>query len=66
MCQHQPLCPAADAPDHDAARVVADHFEQGWCLLCNGVVRFDDLGELTPDGHVVPPVAAYPLLAAVA
>ncbi len=54
MCQHQPLCPSAYAPDHDAARLVAFHPEQGWGLLCNGVVVFDDTGELLPDGRSVP------------
>lgn len=51
MCQHQPVCPNAASADHDAARVVADHSEQGWWLLCNGVVCFEDTGELSPDGH---------------
>src|SRR5690348_14908976 len=46
MCQHYPQCPAATAGDHTAARVVAAHPEQGWYLLCNGVVIFDDTGEL--------------------
>ncbi len=27
-----------------AARVVASHPEQGWGLLCNGVVAFEDTG----------------------
>ena len=54
MCEHRPQCPSAGAPDHDAARVVAAHPEQGWSLLCNGVVLFDDLGELLPDGRVLP------------
>jgi hypothetical protein len=53
MCQHQVACPGVDAPDRDAARVVAAHPEQGWSLLCNGVVLFDDLGELLPDGRAV-------------
>jgi hypothetical protein len=57
MCTHQPQCPAADAPDHDAARVVAEHPEQGWELLCNGVVIFDDDGELLPDGRAIAPHA---------
>jgi hypothetical protein len=48
MCQHQPPCPPAGAPDHQAARVVAPHPEQGWSLLCNGVVAFDDTGVGTP------------------
>jgi Family of unknown function (DUF5999) len=55
MCLHRPACPAADRPDRDAARVVAAHPEQGWSLLCNGVVVFDDLGELLPDGRAVTP-----------
>jgi hypothetical protein len=32
---------------------VSRHPEQGWTLLCNGVVLFDDDGELLPDGQVV-------------
>ncbi|HWC36623.1 MAG TPA: DUF5999 family protein [Mycobacteriales bacterium] len=54
-CQHQPRCPSAEAADRDAARVVASHPEQGWSLLCNGVVSFDDSGDLLPDGNAVPP-----------
>jgi len=52
-CHHFPLCPAATAPDRHAARTVATHPEQGWSLLCNGVVLFDDNGELLPDGCAV-------------
>ncbi|MFC9586548.1 DUF5999 family protein [Streptomyces yangpuensis] len=55
MCSHQPPCPAADSADHDAARIVASHHEQGWSLLCNGVVIFDDTGELLPDSRAVEP-----------
>jgi hypothetical protein len=47
-CQHQPTCPDALAPDRATARAVANHPEQGWSLLCNGVVLFDDGGELVP------------------
>ncbi|HWL35212.1 MAG TPA: DUF5999 family protein [Frankiaceae bacterium] len=50
MCPHNPKCPPCDASDHDAARVVASHPEQGWSLLCNGVVVFEDYGEILPDG----------------
>jgi hypothetical protein len=64
MCQHRPPCPTADAADHSAARVVASHHEQGWYLLCNGVVVFDDTGELAPDGHMTEPRRARPLIAA--
>jgi Family of unknown function (DUF5999) len=55
MCPHLPPCPAADGPDRGAARIVAAHPEQGWSLLCNGVIVFDDLGAILPDGRVVPP-----------
>ena len=55
MCRHQPACPAAEAPDRDAAHVVVAHPEQGWSLLCNGVVLFDDTGAMLPDGRVFAP-----------
>ena len=55
MCPHRPPCPPADRPDRDAAHTVAFHPEQGWSLLCNGVIVFDDTGEILPDGRVVPP-----------
>jgi hypothetical protein len=34
---------------------VAARPEQGWSLLCDGTVVFDDTGELLPDGRVVQP-----------
>jgi hypothetical protein len=55
MCPHEPSCPQADAADREAARTVAAHPEQGWSLLCNGVVLFDDTGELLPNGGVIAP-----------
>lgn len=55
MCQHQPPCPSADSADRESARLVAHHPEQGWSLLCNGVVLFEDTGELLPDGRVIAP-----------
>jgi hypothetical protein len=54
-CRHEPACPDATALDREAAHTVAAHPEQGWSLLCNGVVLFDDTGELLPDGRVVAP-----------
>jgi Family of unknown function (DUF5999) len=54
-CSHRPPCPPADRPDRDAAHTIAFHPEQGWSLLCNGVILFDDTGELLPDGCVVSP-----------
>lgn len=59
MCPHSPTCPDAEASDRDAARVLVSHPEQGWTLLCNGVVAFDDTGELLPDGRVIAPRRAY-------
>ncbi len=55
MCQHQPPCPTADSADREAARLVAHHPEQGWSLLCNGVLLFEDTGELLPDGQIIAP-----------
>jgi uncharacterized protein DUF5999 len=55
MCRHLPQCPSSDAPDRDAARAVSRHPEQGWTLLCNGVVCFEDTGDLLPDGRIIPP-----------
>jgi hypothetical protein len=50
ICNHLPMCPAATDPDRHAARTIAAYPEQGWSLLCNGIVLFDDNGELLPDG----------------
>ncbi|MFF9901257.1 DUF5999 family protein [Streptomyces longispororuber] len=55
MCQHQPPCPPAEAPDREAAALTAHHPEQGWSLLCNGTIVFDDTGELLPNGTVHAP-----------
>ena len=63
MCPHRPSCPAAGRPDRQAAHAVASHPEQGWSLLCNGVILFDDGGELLPDRRAGAPPgpAARPL-----
>ena len=55
MCSHVPACPPANSRARGTAHVVVAHPEQGWSLLCNGVVLFDDDGELLPDGRAVPP-----------
>ncbi|MFF2524200.1 DUF5999 family protein [Streptomyces liangshanensis] len=55
MCAHTPPCPTAEAPDREAARHAAHHPEQGWSLLCNGVLFFEDTRELLPDGQVIAP-----------
>jgi hypothetical protein len=54
-CQHQPPCPPAEAADREAAHTISAHHEQGWSLLCNGVVLFDDTGEVLPNGEVIAP-----------
>ncbi|KOT76366.1 hypothetical protein ADK70_38455 [Streptomyces rimosus subsp. pseudoverticillatus] len=54
-CPHLPPCPAADAADREAAHIVAAHFEQGWALRCNGVLAFEDTGEILPDGKIIAP-----------
>jgi len=60
MCQHTTRCPSATAPDALTARVVSTRYEQGWSLLCNGIVVFDDLGALLPDGSSVCPSQVRP------
>src|SRR5579872_3439645 len=55
MCPHTPPCPEASAPDREAAHTIVSHPEQGWSLLCNGIVIFDDTGELLPDGAEIAP-----------
>lgn len=52
MRNPQPPRPAVAESDHDAAHTVSAHSEQGWSLLCNGVLLFEDGGdgsELFPD-----------------
>ena len=51
MCIHEPACPDINDRDCCKAHPVADHSEQGWCLLCNGVILFDDGAYIAPDGH---------------
>ena len=57
-CRHVPPCPGAGAPDRLAAKIVAAHPEQGWSLLCNGIITFEDSGALTPGGNVIAPSRA--------
>ena len=42
MCTHQTPCPSSEAVDREAARTLATFPEQGWSLLCNGVIVFED------------------------
>lgn len=43
-CPHTP--PGPGQPGRLAAVIIAAHPEQGWHLLCNGIVVFDDTGYL--------------------
>lgn len=60
MCMHQPPCPAAVDSDREAAHSLSVRAEQGWSLLCNGVLLFEDTGELLPDGQVIAPHRPLP------
>lgn len=51
-CTHSPRCPEATDPNCCTAHVLADHSEQGWCKLCNGLIVFDDGLYLDSEGHV--------------
>jgi Family of unknown function (DUF5999) len=62
-CPHVPQCPGCLAHDRTGARTIACHPEQGWSLLCNGVVVFDDGGELLPDGRAIPSPSPLPAAA---
>ncbi|GGX71855.1 DUF5999 family protein [Streptomyces fructofermentans] len=55
MCSRQPSCPSDARSDRDDAHIVVSHPEQGWYLLCDGAIAFDDTGALLPDGRVVGP-----------
>ncbi|MCF2535750.1 DUF5999 family protein [Streptomyces sp. FB2] len=62
MCSHRSSCPSVQADTAHVvmahvppAHVVAAHPEQGWSLLCDGSIVFDDSGVLLPDGSVVAP-----------
>ncbi|MEU7326646.1 DUF5999 family protein [Streptomyces griseoviridis] len=52
MCSHRSSCPFAD---QGLPHVVAAHPEQGWSLLCDGAIVFDDTGALTAEGRAVAP-----------
>lgn len=60
FCTHTPACPPFDHPARDTAAAVAVHPEQGWSLLCNGVIVFADTGEILPDGRTIGPHRAEP------
>ena len=59
MCTHSPQCPGADSVSRTLAAVVAEHHEQGWALLCNGVIHFDDNLDLLPNGATTGPALLF-------
>ena len=62
QCPHQPPCPGPLEPDRLAARLAARYPDQGWSLLCNGVVVLDDSDQLPPDGRIVSRSPRVPVL----
>jgi len=62
QCPHQPPCPGALEPDRLAAALVARYPDQGWSLLCNGVVVLDDGDQLLPDGRITSLSPRVPVL----
>lgn len=55
MCPHKPRCPDAEAADREAAKSVRRDDRVGVVELCNGVLLWDDTGELLPSGRIIPP-----------
>lgn len=54
QCLHRPPCPDATAEDRSAAKPVNRDFLLGYTRLCNGVITFDDGGQLLPSGRIIP------------
>ncbi|MFF7359015.1 DUF5999 family protein [Streptomyces filipinensis] len=61
MSRPVPPGPAAHASDRVTTTVVARHDEQGWSLMSDDSIVFDDTGELLPDGRIVPPHRPVPV-----
>lgn len=53
-----PPAPRPTHPTHRPLPLLLRTPTQGWLLLCNGVVRFDDGGALLPGGRAVEPANA--------
>jgi hypothetical protein len=52
---HTALSGAFGSGPRSGAHTIVNHPEQGWSLLCNGVVIFEDTGELLPGGAFIAP-----------
>jgi hypothetical protein len=64
VCSHEPQCPSTGHTARSAAHVIAAHPEQGWSLLCNGIVLFDDGGLLLLNGCAeAPHTRPFPVIA---
>ena len=62
MCTASPSVSAVRRARPRRRPVVASHPEQGWSLLCNGIVLFEDCGEILPDGRCIGARAPPPVL----
>ena len=49
-----------------APTAVTSHPEQGWSLLCNGIILFDDGGVLLPGGAAIAPLTCATVVLATA
>lgn len=55
-CQHKPKCPSAYSEHPTTAVIVVRHDDdQGWNLLCNGVVTLHGGGYILPNGVTIAP-----------
>ncbi len=50
MCVHKPECPGPNGCDREAAVAVVHDYNTGFTKLCNGVILWEDGGEIRPDG----------------
>jgi hypothetical protein len=60
MCDHEPRCPRAGSAQQSMAQCRVSHAEQGWALLCNGLILFEDGGAILPTGEAVAPPVRRP------
>jgi hypothetical protein len=53
VCHHDPPCPSAYSPARHEAHAVIVNVQQGWSLLCNGIIvnEVRDVGDQPVDDH---------------